>query len=311
MNHDISGKYKKTKKTIFKIFIKFMISEAKYYLGYTDYEIKRRYKKEYGNYPDLCNPKTYSEKLLFLKAHYRNPLQTICADKYYVCEYVKMCGYEHILRNFYAIYRNSNEINYKDLPERFFIRCNNRSGLNFIIDKKKVEEKTLKTLFKMILKNNYYHSMKEWPYKNILPCIICEEVLENKDKSPLTDYKFYCFSGKPHYFMVSYGEYDHDVKNIKYDMDGHLIDYYFKKTSKLDARKVQLPENIDEMIEIASTLCRPFPHVRVDLYNIEGKIYFGEMTFYSNAGVVNVYSKEYDKMLASLIKLDEYKIDFI
>lgn len=311
MIYDITGSYKKTKKIIRRVALKQIVNKMLFVLGVPKYKINSLYLKEYGKKPDLNNPKTYSEKLLFLKEHYRNPLQTLCADKYYASEYVKACGYDSILRKIYKVYHNPNEIKFDDLPDKFFIRCNNRSGLNFCVDKNNVEEKTIHKLFSVALKYNYYYSNLEWPYKNIEPCVICEEVLENKDKSALVDYKFYCFDGKPEYFMVSYGEYEHEVRNLKYDMSGNNIDYMFKKEPNIKESEIKLPDNLDEMIEIVNVLCKPFPHVRVDLYNIDGKIYFGELTFYSNAGIIGVYSKEYDLKLGSLIDLDKYRNDYI
>jgi hypothetical protein len=311
MAYNISVNWFETEKVIIKIVARIFVTETKYYLGVIDMDINRAYKKVYGRNPNIENPKTLSEKLLYLKKHYKNPLQTICADKYYVCEYVRLCGYSEILRKYYAIYWHAKDISFDSLPDKFFIRCNNRSGLNFIVDKKNTNEKTLKRIFGLLIKQNYYHCTKEWPYKNIVPCIICEEILENNDGTSLTDYKFYCFAGKPVYFMVSYGEFEHKVKNIKFDISGNPIDNLFKEKSSLNADEIELPKNLDKMIEIASVLCKPFPHVRVDLYNVNGKIYFGEMTFYSNAGVVNIYSKEYDEEISNLIDLNRYSQEMI
>lgn len=164
----------------------------------------------------------------------------------------------------------------------------------------------IKKLFLILLKSNFYEVAREWPYKNIIPKIICEEALETKDKKPLIDYKFYCFSGEPKYFMVSIGEYEHKVRNHKFDMNLQSIDHHFKKNASLKKEEIIFPENIQEMIEIVKKLCKPFPHVRVDLYNIDGRIVFGELTFYSNAGFVKIDSENYSKKIGNWIKLENY-----
>lgn len=272
---------------------------------------KYRYKKNYKEELNLNNPKTFTEKLLFLKLFYRNPLQIICTDKYYVKEYIKLCGLERILKKNYGIFNTAEKIDFKTLPEKFFLKTNHRSGFNYLVDKNIIDEKHTKKLFSILLKSNYYYGAREWAYKDIKPKIICEEILSNRDKSPLLDYKFYCFSGEPKYFMVSQGEYEHDVKNHKFDMELNSIDHYFKKTPSLDFEKIHLPDNINDMIEIVKILCKPFPHVRVDLYNIDGRIVFGELTFYSNAGFVNIESKKYNEKIGSWIKLEDYVNDII
>ena len=269
----------------------------------------RANKKYKDREPDIKNPKTFTDKLLYLKLHYRNPLLTLCSDKYYAGEYVKACGYESILRTIYGIYNDANQIDFEKLPERFFMRCNHMSGCNYLIKKDEINIEHTKKYFNSLLKFNYSDVACEWSYKNIKPKIIIEEVLENSDKSPLVDYKFYCFSGVPKYFMISVGEFSHEVRNHKFDMQKKSIDSLFKKESSLPSDEVKMPDNIDEMIKIAERLCKPFPHVRVDLYNIDGKIVFGELTFYSNSGSVNVYSESFDAEIGSWIDLNRYKND--
>lgn len=296
--------YKRTrlKVKIFSIKLrKLIISDYK--------QAERSYIKKKGCKPNLNAPKTYSEKLLYLKMHYRNPLQTLCADKYYVAEYVRACGYSDILKKNYAVYNKAQDIDFSILPDRFFMRCNHLSGFNYIVNKSEIDQDHTKRLFSILLKENYYDSGREWPYKNIQPKVLCEEILENKDGSSLVDYKFYCFSGEPKYFMVSLGEYEHEVRNHKFDMNFNSIDHYFKKKPDIDAKNIKLPDNIGQMVQIVKKLCKPFPHVRVDLYNIDGRIVFGELTFFSSGGIVNVDSKEYDARIASWIDLERYKND--
>jgi hypothetical protein len=264
---------------------------------------KRKYKKEL----DLYNPKTFSEKVIYLKIFYRNPLLTLCSDKYSVRQYVELCGYPEILKKLYGIYRKVDEIDISELPERFFVRCNHVSGGNYIVNQnEKIDYKQIWSHLNILLKTNYYYYFREWGYKNIFPCIICEELLLDSKGNLPVDYKFYCFSGEPKYLMVSYGEFEHKVRNHKFDMDFNSIDHFFKKETALDAKEIKKPDNFDKMVEIVRTLCHPFPHVRVDLYNIDGRIIFGELTFYSGGGFINVYSYEMDLEIGSWINLEKY-----
>ena len=128
--------------------------------------------------------------------------------------------------------------------------------------------------------------------------------MEN-DGSPLIDYKFYCYGGKPIYFMYSLGETIHSGRNHKFDMNLNSIDHLFKEKPVLDVSEIVLPANIYEMIGIVEDLCKGFPHVRIDLYNVNGRIYFGEFTFFSGGGFLNIKSEEFSNYLASLIKLED------
>ncbi|WP_270706310.1 ATP-grasp fold amidoligase family protein [Clostridium fessum] len=276
--------------------------------------LKRKYKKEKGKEADLDSPRDFSEKLLFLMLHYRNPLENLCADKYYVQEYVKACGYGNILKKIYGVYRNANDIDFRKLPDEFFIKTNHVSGNNKIV--KKVDNpnyKYLRKFYAEVLKLNYYFDCREWVYDRIRPMVICEEVLRDKNGNLPIDYKFYCFGGKMKYFMVSCGEFEHQVRNHKFDRALHSIDYHFKKMSTLSEEEARsnLPDNIDDMFKIVDRLCKPFPHVRVDLYNVDGKIYFGELTFFSSGGIVNIYDRDYDQKIASWIDLTQYKDDMV
>lgn len=284
--------------------------KKKYFVTPEKY-IKKKYQKIYKKEIDLQCPKTFSEKVLFLKLYYHNPLLTLCADKFYVDSYVKLCGYESILKKRYGVYSRPEEIEWDKMPDKFFLKCNHLSGNNIAVNKKSddLDIVYLNRLFGILLKRNYYYSDFEWCYKNIEPKIICEEWLEDKNGNLPVDYKFYCFEGEPKYFMVSYGEFDHRVRNHKFDMDGNSIDSLFKEKEAVDKDSIIFPDNFSDMKEIVKVLCKPFPHVRVDLYNIDGKIYFGELTFYSGGGYLHVCSKQMDDKISGWIKLENYKAE--
>lgn len=289
-----------------------MIMNLKYILVNDKRFNTKMYIKTFGEIPDFENPKTFSEKLIFLKMYYNNLLQNVCADKYSVCSYIKQCGYPDIIKIMYRVYNNIDEINLDDLPDKFFIQCSHTQGFNFVVDKSDSEQfEEIKKIYRPIMKRKHYKPLRENCYKNIVPRIICSEYLEEKGVESLTDYKFYCFDGEAKYFMVSYGEFSHNVKNHKFDMNWNSIDHLFKKKESIDKNSIRRPFNFNKMVEIAERLSKPFPHVRVDLYNINGRIIFGEMTFYSNGGFVNIYSKEMDKQIASWIDLEKYRNDIV
>lgn len=260
---------------------------------------------------DLNNVQTFSEKLSFLKLYNRNPLMKICADKYYVQEYVKACGFGNTLKEVYGVYDSVKDIDINVLPDSFFLKTNHGSGLNLFVESKgQIDFKRVLKLIDINLKMDYsYARTRELCYRGISTKVIIEQPLLNRDGSLPIDYKFYCFSGQPRYYMVSYGEYNHQKRNHKFDMNGNSIDYLFKKESTVLAEDIVLPYNFSDMVDMVKKLCEPFPHVRVDLYNIEGKIYFGELTFFSDGGVVNMYSAEYEKTVGSWIDLNKYVND--
>lgn len=293
-----------------KIYISRLINECRFKFISDEKFALKKFKKRKGYKLDLENPQTFTEKLQFLKLYYRNPLMSICADKYYAREYVKLCGYESILKEIYGVYNDVDEIDLALLPKDFFIHWNHMSGGNYIIRNGKIEKNIIELLAEY-KKINWYHQGREWQYNYIRPKLLCEELLENGDKSPLCDYKFYCFNGEVKYYMVSLGEYEHKHINHKFDVNGNSIDYLFKENSSIEAEKISIPNNINKMINIAKKLSAPFPHVRVDLYNIDGRIVFGEMTFFSDSGFVNIYSEDMDKKIGSWIDIPRYKADLI
>ena len=272
---------------------------------------RKEYKRRFGKYPDLKHPKTFSEKLIYLKEHYYNPLQNACADKFTVSQYVELCGYGDILKDVYQVCSDPRDIDPSKLPDKFFIQCSHTQGHNYVVEKsdtQKLEE--IKKEYKYLLRRKHYKILRENCYKHIKPKIICSEYLQEPGKEELTDYKFYCFGGEPRYFMVSYGEFRHQVKNHKFDMNWNSIDHLFKEKASIDPKDIPVPKNFERMAQIAKDLCKPFPDVRVDLYNLDGRIVFGEMTFYSAGGFVRISSKEMDEKIGSWIDMEKYK-DFL
>ena len=250
------------------------------------------------------NPVLLNEKLQWLKVYDRKPLYTQLVDKYEVKKYVsEIIGNEHIIPTL-GIWEKAEDISWDTLPEKFVLKCTHDSHSVVICDKSKgIEKEKIQNFLNECLNRNLFWLAREWPYKNVSPRIIAEEFLETQNGEELIDYKFYCYGGEPKYFMYSLGEATHNPKNHKFDMNKESIDYYFKKEPSIPLNKVKLPANIDEMIEIVNKIKLDCPHVRIDLFDINGKVYFGEYTFFSGAGFINMISKEYSQILADQMVL--------
>lgn len=255
---------------------------------------------------DLENPKTFNEKLQWLKLYDRKPEYTMMVDKVKVKEYVaEKIGVEYIIPTI-AVWSTPEEIDFEVLPNQFVLKCSHNSGGLFICkDKTKVSmnkwNSVLETLRKS-LKYDYYKLGREWPYKNVDRKIFAEQYMVDKSDSDLKDYKFFCFNGVPKYVLVA-TDRSRDVRFDFFDMDFNHVP--FRQTyDKLADKKIDRPENFEDMIAVSTTLSQNIPHVRVDLYNINGKIYFGEMTFFNNSGFEGFVPKEWDKQIGDLIKLN-------
>lgn len=270
---------------------------------------KRKYRKEIGKSLDVENPKTFDEKLWYLKLHNRDPLLTTCSDKFEVRKYVEECGFEDILNELYAVYDNAKEIDFKAFKQPVFFKCNHCSGANVIYYPDKPFDKSdFIKRFNFILKQNYCWKSREWNYKNIKTKILAEKVLRDKNGNLPKDYKFLCFSGEPKILFLDLEVCNEDgchssvnYRNV-YDMNFDPIDMTETREHK-DIDTIQKPENFEYMVEIARKLSAPFRHCRVDLYNVDGKIYFGEITFYHGGGCNNIEPKEWDYQLGDWIDI--------
>ncbi|MFP7277869.1 ATP-grasp fold amidoligase family protein [Exiguobacterium indicum] len=270
--------------------------------------IKAQYKIKMGRNLNLKNPTRFSEKLQWYKLNYRNDLMTTCADKHGVREFIKQKGLNDILVKSYGVFKNPNEINFKKLPEKFIIKTTNGSGTNFICkDKRTFNNEKVVEILNEWSGRNIFASGREWSYKNIVPQIIVEELLEDNSNEfdGINDYKIMCFNGKAEFIVL-------DVdRNI-----GHKRNIYTKKWEKIDVstdypnidREVKIPSKLAEMITIAETLSKDFPFVRVDLYLVNEKIYFGEMTFYPWTGYIQFHPDAFDFKIGEKFKLPVKKI---
>lgn len=251
---------------------------------------------------NLENPKTYSEKLQWIKLNYKNKLLPICADKYEVRQFVKECGCENILTKLLWEGYSPCDIPFNDLPQQFVIKVTHGSGM-LIICKSKNElniPKTIRTL-KRRLQEKYLPCYGEWFYDVIRPRIIIEEFLDNgKGYSPV-DYKIYCFHGEPKYIIAHVDRFTNHRSNI-YDLEWNPIQNISMKEINSNLT-VEKPKELDQLLKYARILSKPFVHVRVDLYILNSKIHFGELTFTSDSGFVTINPIEIEEEIGSWIEL--------
>ena len=252
---------------------------------------------------NLKNPKTFNEKIQWLKLNNRKDIYSIMVDKYEVKKYVSdIIGEKSIIPNL-GVYNSFEEINFNKLPKKFVIKCTHDScGLIIVKDKNKLNIDDAKAKVNACLKNNYYYSGREWPYKNVIPRIIIEPYLEDKETRELRDYKFFVFSGKVKVMFVASnrqgkGETYFDFFDNNFN---HLDIVNGHQQNPITPMK---PKNFNKMIELAEILSRDLPQIRVDFYEVNGKIYFGELTFYHWSGFVPFYPEKWDKILGDYIKL--------
>ncbi len=264
--------------------------------------LDNNYYKKTGN--RLSNPpKTYTEKIQYSKLFALSPEKTLLSDKYMVREWVKKKIGDKYLIPLLGVWNNFEEIDFSSLPDKFVLKTNHASGTNVIVKSKKdINLKKLKKKFNFWLHQNFAFAGKgyEMHYSNIKPKIICEKYVVDK-KGELNDYKFLCFNGKPYYCWVDIDRNTNHKRNV-YDMNWQLQEWnqFFPNSN----RNVSKPENFDEMVRVVKALSEGFPHVRVDLYNVDGKIYFGEMTFTNGKGYERIYPEKYDEELGKLWKED-------
>lgn len=259
-----------------------------------------------GKAIDLKNPKTLDEKISWLKlnTYNKDPLISKYSDKYAVREYVSFCGLGETLNDLYGVYDRVEDINWEDLPDKFVLKWNNGCGLNiFCYDKKTFDiENAVKTLKKWE-KAKKYLGNAEMHYKQIPPKIVCEKFIEAKNSLLPEDYKFLCFNGRAEYCMVCTERETGNTKFYYCDREWNLVRMHKEHRNIPSDFHIPKPQGLDKMLQYADTLSKPFPFVRVDLYNVEGKIIFGELTFTPFGGINSSMIEEMDLMLGNMLKL--------
>lgn len=257
-----------------------------------------------GYSPNFDNPTTFNDKIQWLKLYWYDERLIQCCDKNMVRNYVKEKGLQHILVPQIAVYKNADEIDLANLPEKFVLKPSHDSGHTYICtDKHTFKVKKVKKELSKWLGYDYAFRGMEWSYHNNHPTIVCEELLEpDKESGELYDYKFFCFSGEPKYiFFVS--DRQNEAKSDFYDLEWKLQDFrwYYEPSGKIHKK----PDCFEKMIEYARILSSDFPFVRVDFYESNGKVFFGELTFFHGSGYGWFRPETWDKTFGSMIELPE------
>jgi hypothetical protein len=262
------------------------------------------YYKSFGRYINWNNPRSYNEKLQWMKVYNRHPIYTDMVDKLKVKEFVaKILGPEYIIPTL-GVWDDANEINWDALPDKFVLKCNHDSGSIFICkDKANFNFERAKKELNNCLKKNKYRLGREWAYKDVKRKIFAESYMEDEETMELRDYKIFNFNGKPRYIQVDYGRFTQHMRNV-YDTDWNRIDFKswlgFASNSQTVMSK---PPVLDKMLEAAQLLSKDLPTVRTDFYMVNGKMYFGEITFYPGAGLSGFEPEELDYKLGDMIVL--------
>ena len=267
--------------------------------------ISLRYKTMLGTWPNFKEPKTFNEKLQWIKLYDRKTEYTMMVDKYEVKTYIAdQIGEEYLIPTI-GIWDSFEEIDFEKLPKRFVLKCtHNSGGLVICQDKETLDIEEAKRKIQASLKENYYWHSREWPYKDVKPRIIAEKYMENEDGSNISDYKIQCFNGKADNILVCAERYSATgVKYCYFDKDWNYLPYSNQKDVEEFALKLEPPKLLSEMLEIAEKLSKGIPALRVDLYEIQGKVYFGELTFFPGSGIDKTITPEADQIMGSKLKL--------
>lgn len=266
--------------------------------------IKYKYKQVYHRSLNLDCPETFNEKLQWLKLNYKNPVCIDMVDKIKAKEYVSnKIGREYIIPTL-GVWNSYNDIEWRHLPDQFVLKCNHDSGgLVICRDKNSLDVKSVKRKIVKCLNTNYFWHGREWVYKQIEPKIFAEIYMEDKNCRQLTDYKFYCFNGEVKCLYVSTGLEDHKTARMGFfDLDFRPLP--FKRLDYLPySIQPEKPKRFEEMLNIAEKLSKGFPFLRVDLYEINDKVYFSELTFFPSSGWMLIDPEEWDYIIGSWLEL--------
>ena len=263
-----------------------------------------------GKWLNFKNPQTYNEKLQWLKLYNRKPEYTRMVDKYEAKKYVaEIIGEEHIIPTL-GVWDSVDEIDFNTLPQQFVLKCTHDSGGIVICkDKSLLDIDAAKRKLRKGLKHNYYYQNREWPYKDVKPRIIAEQYMEDESGYELKDYKWFCFDGVPKALFIATdrGAANEETKFDFFDADfNHLP---FTNGHPNATRTIAKPKGFEKMKKLAAILSKGHPHLRVDFYDINGHIYFGELTFYHWSGMVKFEPEEWDYTFGSWIDLS--KVDSV
>jgi hypothetical protein len=261
-----------------------------------------------GKKLNLKNPKEFNAKIEWYKVFYRPKILNQLVDKFEVRSFIIDKIGSKYLNEIIGVYENVEDIPFKELPKKYVIKATHSSGHNIIVkDKNKIDvNKVSKKLKKWLKINQYYRMGQEWAYKDVKPRYIIEHFLKENDKNTLVDYKFYCFNGEPKFIDVHIDRED-DHKQGCFDLDFNLLPFGKSSSYKSISSDIERPTNLIEMVEVSKKLSKKLPFVRVDLYSVNGKTIFGEMTFYPSDARKDFYPKKYNTIIGDYFTLPKLK----
>lgn len=269
------------------------------------------YKKTFGKSLNLFHPHTLNEKIHWMKFYGDTSQWALMSDKYRVREYIRAKGLEYTLVNLYGVWENANDIDWDTLPEQFVLKANNGCGdVTICKDKSKLDKPRLIKYYNGLMKDQFGIQTGQLHYKHIKPCIIAEELLDASNQhtysSSLIDYKIWCFNGVPKYVFVYLNrKYGKCTECMVYDTNWNPHPEYLitSNTFSIYRGTIKKPGNLEEMLKVASVLSEGNPEMRVDLYEVGGKVYFGELTLTAAGGFMNHFTEEFMKICGSMIVL--------
>lgn len=263
--------------------------------------LRIRFRLDVGKRLSLRNPKTFNEKLQWIKLHDRRPEYNTMVDKYEAKKYVaEKIGSEYIIPTL-GVWDNFDEIDFDALPNQFVLKCTHDSGSVVICNHKaSFDMQKAKQRLQKKLQSNMFWYGREWPYKDLKPRIICEKYMEDESGTELKDYKVMCFNGEPKLIQIHRGRFENHTQDF-YDTEWNKID--MDQGCSCSDVVMPKPEFLEQMLSLSAKLAAGIPHVRVDWYYAESRLYFGELTFFDASGFDGFQPEEYDFLLGSWIEL--------
>ena len=260
-----------------------------------------------GEWLHLEHPVSFNEKIQWLKIYDRKPLYTVLVDKVEVKKYVKnIIGEKYIIPTL-GVWNSTDDIDYDSLPQKFVLKTTHDGGGGGVIvcDKRALNKEEVKQKLEKSLRHDIYKTLREWPYKNVVRRIMAEEYIEQYDASSkeLIDYKFFCFNGEPKFCQVKTHQ-DSTICTDLFDMNWNLLPFTGINPNHKNAQNTpRKPENLDQMIPLVRKLAVFSSFERIDFYNVAGKLFFGEITFYPNSGMGAFSPREYDAIVGNILNI--------
>lgn len=295
----------KTKHFIFDKSFRWMILQKKGFFNYMDDKtfVERQYRAFFGIELDLKHPKTFNQKLQWLKLYDHNPEYVVMVDKYLAKDYVaNIIGEKYIIPTI-GVWDKPEDIDFDMLPEQFVLKCNHNSstGMYFCTDRNKLNMKKVRKGLKKGFTQNYYLNGREWPYKDVQRKIIAEPYLTDESGYELKDYKIFCFNGIPRMIQVDFDRFRGHKRNL-YDLNWNLIKAEIKFQNGWDTN-IEKPVVLDELLDLASKLSLGYPHIRTDFYVVGEQIYFGELTLCHGSGTEEFRPAKFGETVGAWIDL--------